>query len=103
MRRKIAILAITAFALVPVFMVSAPSASATYIQGCVHWNEQPGPWGAFGVDAYNRCTGVTIRRKPDVRNGPDGNCKAMIPNHHYAWDLWTAGAFPPRVRGWIYC
>jgi hypothetical protein len=104
MRRKIAILAISAFALVPAFMITAPSASATYVQGCVHWNEFPGPYGAFGVNAYNRCNGVTIRRKPDVINGPDGGCTKMIPNHRYQWDLWSWGAFiPPKVRGWNWC
>jgi hypothetical protein len=105
MKRKIAILAVAVCALVPVFMVSAPSAGATHIQGCIHWNEQPGPYGAFGVDAYNRCNGVTIRRKPDIINGKDGGCKTMIPNHHYGWDLWAPVSIPftSHVRGWIWC
>ena len=105
MRRKLAILAITAFALVPVFMVSAPSASATYISGCVHWNEFPGPYGAFGINAYNRCNGVTIRRKPVINNAADGGCKAMIPNHLYQWDLWTAFHVPftRYVSSWQWC
>jgi hypothetical protein len=105
MRRKIAILAISAFALVPVFMVTAPRASATYIQGCVHWNEDKGPFGSFGIDAYNRCNGVTIRRRPNVINGQDGACKKMIPNHHYSWDLWAWPSNPlgSQLYGWDWC
>ncbi len=94
MKRKIAVLTIAVCALVPVFMVTAPSAGATKINGCVHWNEFPGPYGAFVINAYNRCNGITIRRKPDVIAGKDGGCKSMIPNHLYQWNLWSAYAVP---------
>jgi hypothetical protein len=105
MKRRLAVLAVSVCALVAMFAVSAPSASAAYVQGCVHWNEHHGPYGAFVIDAYNRCNGVTIRRKPNVINGPDGECKRMIPNHHYQWQLWPVPQRPfgPSVRGWDWC
>ena len=104
MKRRVAVLAVTACALTAMFGVSAPSASATYVQGCVHWNEFKGPYGAFVVNAYNRCNGVRIRRKPDVVNGPDGDCRTMIPNHLYQWNLLaTPNPFGKKVRGWIWC
>jgi len=104
MRRKVAVLAVTVCALVAMFAVSAPSASATYVQGCVHWNEFNGPYGAFVINAYNRCTGVTIRRAPDVVNAPDGGCKTMIPHHLYQWNLWSPVPVPgSELRGWKWC
>ena len=105
MKRKLTILAIAAMALVPVFMVQASSAGATKVNGCVHWNEFPGPYGAFVINAYNRCNGQVIRRKPDVIGGPDGACKRMIPNHFYQWQLWSAYVVPftAKVPRFMHC
>jgi hypothetical protein len=105
MKKKTAVLTIAVCALVPVFMVSAPSASAAHVDGCVHWNEIGGPAGFFGVNAYNRCNGYVIRRRPDVLLGNDGACKKMIPNHRYEWNLWSAYSVPftTKVARWMLC
>jgi hypothetical protein len=101
MRRFVGLVAIaTAFALAPTFTAAAPSASADHVvdQGCVHYREFKGPYGAFVLNAYLRCKGNTVRRAPVVRSGPNGACKTMVPHHLVQWNLWSSDLLFPFVN-----
>jgi hypothetical protein len=93
MKRLVALVAaVTVVALAPAFTTSAPTASADHIidQGCVHFREIIGPWGARVVNAYMRCNYYSVYRKPIVENGTDGSCKRLDPDRLVQWNLWSA-------------
>jgi hypothetical protein len=93
MKRVVVLVATAALlAMVPSFTTSTPSASAKHVidQGCVHFREHIGPYGARVVNAYLRCKYFVVWRKPIVENGTDGSCKRMEPHNLVQWNLWSA-------------
>lgn len=96
MKRRVALLGVTVLALAPMYAISAAPASAGHIvdQGCVHYREHKGPYTAWTVDGFLRCDGKPVWRKPDIRRGPDGACKKMIPHHRVFWTGIGSGALP---------
>jgi len=84
--------AIAVVALASVLTSSAPTAGAHHVidQGCVHFREFIGPYGARVVNAYMRCNYYSVYRKPIVDNGTDGSCKRLDPDRLVQWQLWSA-------------